>query len=153
MKTIIIENQKYVFVKQVGNHYLFENRKTKTKTSFTLEQMCDINREFKKLVIERNMKNRKEYYECKMKNRKEELKNALKNKETNGERIYKYLLKHQNQTTKQLDEALNVGNPTKISQIIRQYNSQKIHENKQIYCIKKKVNNTGNKINIYYVEG
>ena len=80
------------------------------------------------------------------------LKNALKNKETNGERIYKYLLKHQNQTTKQLDEALNVGNPTKISQTIRQYNSQKIHENKQIYCIKKQVKNTCNKINSYFVQ-
>lgn len=115
-------NRKLNFIKRINNLYLFEDPKTKIKTTFTLQQLAEFN------------------------------KKAKENKETLGEKIYNYLIKNPSKTGKQICQNLNIGSITKIPGIIRGHNSRRKNEYKQILHTKQKTGKSGNNINIYYVE-
>ena len=115
-------NRKLNFIKRINNLYLFEDPKTKIKTTFTLQQLAEFN------------------------------KKAKENKETLGEKIYNYLIKNPSKTGKQICQDLNIGSIEKIPGIIRGHNSRRKNEYKQILHTKQKTGKSGNNINIYYVE-
>lgn len=145
--------RKLVFIKKVGEIYLFEDPKTKIKTTFTLQQLAEFNKKAKEILIKQNINNNMFYYEDRnIKKEKEQIKKAKENKETLGEKIYNYLIKNPSQTGKQICQNLNIGSITKIPGIIRGHNSRRKNEYKQILHTKQKTGKSGNNINIYYVE-
>ena len=145
--------RKLVFIKKVGEIYLFEDPKTKIKTTFTLQQLAEFNKKAKEILVKQNMNNNIFYCEDRnIKKEKEQIKKAKENKETLGEKIYNYLIKNPSQTGKQICQNLNIGSVTKIPGIIRGHNSRRKNEYKQILHTKQKTGKSGNNINIYYVE-
>lgn len=145
--------RKLVFIKKVGEIYLFEDPKTKIKTTFTLQQLAEFNKKAKKGLVNRNIKNNIFYCENRSKKiEKEENRETTKNKEPLGEKIYNYLIKNPSQTGKQICQNLNIGSIAKIPGIIRGHNSRRKNEYKQILHTKQKTGKSGNNINIYYVE-
>lgn len=146
-------NRKLNFIKRINNLYLFEDPKTKIKTTFTLQQLAEFNKKAKEILIKQNINNNIFYCEDRnIKKEKEQIKKAKENKETLGEKIYNYLIKNTNKTGKQICQDLNIGSITKIPGIIRAHNSRKKNEYKQILHTKQKTGKCGNNINIYYVE-
>lgn len=145
--------RKLVFIKKIGEIYLFEDPKTKIKTTFTLQQLAEFNKKAKEILVKQNMNNNIFYCEDRnIKKEKEQIKKAKENKETLGEKIYNYLIKNPSQTGKQICQNLNIGSVTKIPGIIRGHNSRRKNEYKQILHTKQKTGKSGNNINIYYVE-
>ena len=145
--------RKLVFIKKVGEIYLFEDPKTKIKTTFTLQQLAEFNKKAKEILIKQNINNNIFYCEDRnIKKEKEQIKKAKENKEPLGEKIYNYLIKNPSQTGKQICQNLNIGSITKIPGIIRGHNSRRKNEYKQILHTKQKTGKSGNNINIYYVE-
>ena len=49
--------RKLVFIKKVGEIYLFEDPKTKIKTTFTLQQLAEFNKKAKEILIKQNINN------------------------------------------------------------------------------------------------
>ena len=145
--------RKLVFIKKIGEIYLFEDPKTKIKTTFTLQQLAEFNKKAKEILVKQNINNNIFYCEDRNKKiEKEQIKKAKENKETLGEKIYNYLIKNPSQTGKQICQNLNIGSVTKIPGIIRGHNSRRKNEYKQILHTKQKTGKSGNNINIYYVE-
>ena len=145
--------RKLVFIKKIGEIYLFEDLKTKIKTTFTLQQLAEFNKKAKEILIKQNINNNIFYCEDRnIKKEKEQIKKAKENKETLGEKIYNYLIKNPSKTGKQICQDLNIGSITKIPGIIRGHNSRRKNEYKQILHTKQKTGKSGNNINIYYVE-
>lgn len=145
--------RKLVFIKKVGEIYLFEDPKTKIKTTFTLQQLAEFNKKAKEILIKQNINNNIFYCEDRnIKKEKEQIKKAKENKETLGEKIYNYLIKNPSKTGKQICQDLNIGSIEKIPGIIRGHNSRRKNEYKQILHTKQKTGKSGNNINIYYVE-
>lgn len=145
--------RKLVFIKKVGEIYLFEDPKTKIKTTFTLEQLAEFNSKAREILIKQNINNNIFYCEDRnIKIEKEQNRKTTKNKEPLGEKIYNYLIKNTNKTGKQICQDLNIGSITKIPGIIRGHNSRRKNEYKQILHTKQKTGKSGNNINIYYVE-
>lgn len=146
-------NRKLNFIKRINNLYLFEDPKTKIKTTFTLEQLAEFNKKAKEILIKQNINNNIFYYEDRnKKTEKEQNRETIENRKLLGEKIYNYLIKNPNQAIKQIGQDLNIGNITKIPGIIRAHNSRKKNEYKQILHTKQKTGKCGNNINIYYVE-
>lgn len=145
--------RKLVFIKKIGEIYLFEDLKTKIKTTFTLQQLAEFNKKAKEILIKQNINNNIFFCEDRnIKKEKEQIKKAKENKETLGEKIYNYLIKNPSKTGKQICQDLNIGSITKIPGIIRGHNSRRKNEYKQILHTKQKTGKSGNNINIYYVE-
>ena len=145
--------RKLVFIKKIGEIYLFEDPKTKIKTTFTLQQLAEFNKKAKEILIKQNINNNIFYCEDRnIKKEKEQIKKAKENKETLGEKIYNYLIKNPSKTGKQICQDLNIGSIEKIPGIIRGHNSRRKNEYKQILHTKQKTGKSGNNINIYYVE-
>lgn len=145
--------RKLVFIKKIGEIYLFEDPKTKIKTTFTLQQLAEFNKKAKEILIKQNINNNIFYCEDRnIKKEKEQIKKAKENNETLGEKIYNYLIKNPSKTGKQICQDLNIGSITKIPGIIRGHNSRRKNEYKQILHTKQKTGKSGNNINIYYVE-
>lgn len=145
--------RKLVFIKKIGEIYLFEDLKTKIKTTFTLQQLAEFNKKAKEILIKQNINNNIFYCEDRnIKKEKEQIKKAKENKETLGEKIYNYLIKNPSKTGKQICQDLNIGSIEKIPGIIRGHNSRRKNEYKQILHTKQKTGKSGNNINIYYVE-
>ena len=145
--------RKLVFIKKVGEIYLFEDPKTRIKTTFTLQQLAEFNKKAKEILIKQNINNNIFYCEDRnIKKEKEQIKKAKENKETLGEKIYNYLIKNPSKTGKQICQDLNIGSIEKIPGIIRGHNSRRKNEYKQILHTKQKTGKSGNNINIYYVE-
>ena len=44
-------NRKLNFIKRINNLYLFEDPKTKIKTTFTLQQLAEFNKKAKEILI------------------------------------------------------------------------------------------------------
>lgn len=146
-------NRKLNFIKRINNLYLFEDPKTKIKTTFTLEQLAEFNKKAKEILIKQNINNNIFYYEDKnKKTEKEQNRETIENRKLLGEKIYNYLIKNPHQAVKQIGQDLNIENITKIPGIIRAHNSRKKNEYKQILHTKQKTGKCGNNINIYYVE-
>ena len=153
MKTPKYHNRKLNFIKRINNLYLFEDPKTKIKTTFTLEQLAEFNKKAKEILIKQNINNNIFYYEDRnKKTEKEQNRETIENRKLLGEKIYNYLIKNSHQAVKQMGQDLNIGNITKIPGIIRAHNSRKKNEYKQILHTKQKTGKCGNNINIYYVE-
>nr|DAQ87245.1 MAG TPA: hypothetical protein [Caudoviricetes sp.] len=145
--------RKLNFIKRINNLYLFEDQKTKIKTTFTLEQLAEFNSKAREILIKQNINNNIFYCEDRnIKIEKEQNRKTTKNKEPLGEKIYNYLIKNTNKTGKQICQDLNIGSITKIPGIIRGHNSRRKNEYKQILHTKQKTGKSGNNINIYYVE-
>ena len=145
--------RKLVFIKKIGEIYLFEDLKTKIKTTFTLQQLAEFNKKAKEILIKQNINNNIFYCEDRnIKIEKEQNRKTTKNKEPLGEKIYNYLIKNTNKTGKQICQDLNIGSIEKIPGIIRGHNSRRKNEYKQILHTKQKTGKSGNNINIYYVE-
>ena len=145
--------KKLNFIKRINNLYLFEDPKTKIKTTFTLEQLAEFNSKAREILIKQNINNNIFYCEDRnIKIEKEQNRKTTKNKEPLGEKIYNYLIKNTNKTGKQICQDLNIGSITKIPGIIRGHNSRRKNEYKQILHTKQKTGKSGNNINIYYVE-
>lgn len=145
--------RKLVFIKKVGEIYLFEDPKTKIKTTFTLEQLAEFNSKAKEILVKQNINNNMFYCEDRnIKIEKEQNRKAKENKEPLGEKIYNYLIKNPSKTGKQICQDLNIGSIEKIPGIIRGHNSRRKNEYKQILHTKQKTGKSGNNINIYYVE-
>lgn len=82
-------NRKLNFIKRINNLYLFEDQKTKIKTTFTLEQLAEFNSKAREILIKQNINNNIFYCEDRnIKKEKEQIKKAKENKETLGEKIY-----------------------------------------------------------------
>nr|DAS93920.1 MAG TPA: hypothetical protein [Caudoviricetes sp.] len=146
-------NRKLNFIKRINNLYLFEDPKTKIKTTFTLQQLAEFNKKAKEILIKQNINNNIFYCEDRNKKiEKEQDKKIQKNKEPLGEKIYNYLIKNPSKTGKQICQDLNIGSIEKIPGIIRGHNSRRKNEYKQILHTKQKTGKSGNNINIYYVE-
>nr|DAW69529.1 MAG TPA: hypothetical protein [Caudoviricetes sp.] len=153
MTILKYNNRTLKFIKRINNIYLFEDLKTKTKETFTLEQLAEFNRKARKILVKQNMNNNIFYCENRNKKiEKEQNRETTKNKEPLGEKIYNYLIKNTNKTGKQICQDLNIGSITKIPGIIRGHNSRRKNEYKQILHTKQKTGKSGNNINIYYVE-
>ena len=153
MKTPKYHNRKLNFIKRINNLYLFEDPKTKIKTTFTLEQLAEFNKKAKEILIKQNINNNIFYYEDRnKKTEKEQNRETIENRKLLGEKIYNYLIKNSHQAVKHIGQDLNIGNITKIPGIIRAHNSRKKNEYKQILHTKQKTGKCGNNINIYYVE-
>lgn len=153
MKTPKYHNRKLNFIKRINNLYLFEDPKTKIKTTFTLEQLAEFNSKAREILIKQNINNNIFYCgDRNIKKEKEQIKKVKENKETLGKKIYNYLIKNSSQTGKQICQNLNIGSITKIPGIIRGHNSRRKNEYKQILHTKQKTGKSGNNINIYFVE-
>lgn len=146
-------NRKLNFIKRINNLYLFEDPKTKIKTTFTLQQLAEFNSKAREILIKQNINNNMFYCEDRnIKIAKEQNRKAKEKTEPLGEKIYNYLIKNTNKTGKQICQDLNIGSITKIPGIIRGHNSRRKNEYKQILHTKQKTGRSGNKMNIYYVE-
>ena len=75
MKTPKYHNRKLNFIKRINNLYLFEDPKTKIKTTFTLQQLAEFNKKAKEILIKQNINNNIFY--CEDRNIKKK-KNRLK---------------------------------------------------------------------------
>ena len=145
--------RKLVFIKKVGEIYLFEDPKTKIKTTFTLVQLAEFNRKAREILVKQNINNNIFYCEDRnKKTEKEQNRETIENRKLLREKIYNYLIKNPHQAVKQIGQDLNIENITKIPGIIRAHNSRKKNEYKQILHTKQKTGKCGNNINIYYVE-
>ena len=141
--------RKLVFIKKIGEIYLFEDPKTKIKTTFTLQQLAEFNKKAKKGLVNRNIKNNVFYKEKIEKNKNTKV--AIKSK---GEQIYEYLKKHPNKLATEIAEALKLTNHNQASSYITNFNKK--YKEKGRYIAHKKTNikknNQTYKRNIYFVE-
>lgn len=68
MKIPKYHNRKLNFIKRINNLYLFEDQKTKIKTTFTLEQLAEFNSKAREILIKQNINNNIFY--CEDRNKK-----------------------------------------------------------------------------------
>lgn len=68
MKTPKYCNRKLNFIKRINNLYLFEDPKTKIKTTFTLVQLAEFNRKAREILVKQNINNNIFY--CENRNKK-----------------------------------------------------------------------------------
>lgn len=141
--------RKLNFIKRINNIYIFEDPKTKIKTTFTLQQLAEFNKKAKKELVNNNIKNNI-FYKEKIENNKNS-KVVVKSK---GEQIYEYLKKHPNKLATEITEALKLTNHNQTSSYIVDFNRK--YKEKGRYITHKKTNINKNnqtyKRNIYFVE-
>ena len=149
MKTPRYNNRKLNCIKRINNLYLFEDPKTKVKTTFTLQQLAEFNKKAKKELVNNNIKNNI-FYKEKIENNKN-TKVVVKSK---GEQIYEYLKKHPNKLATEIAEALKLTNHNQASSYITNFNKK--YKEKGRYIAHTKININKNKQaykrNIYFVE-
>ena len=103
-------NRKLNFIKRINNLYLFEDPKTKIKTTFTLVQLAEFNRKAREILVKQNINNNIFY--CKDRNKKiekEHDKKIQKNKVPYSRRKneYKQIL-HTKQKTGKSGNNINI---------------------------------------------
>lgn len=149
MKTPKYNNRKFNFIKRINNLYLFEDPKTKIKTTFTLQQLAEFNKKAKKGLVNRNIKNNIFYKEKIEKNKNTKV--VIKSK---GEQIYEYLKKHPNKLATEIAEALKLTNHNQASSYITNFNKKYKEKGRYIAHTKTNINKNNQiyKRNIYFVE-
>lgn len=136
------------YVGKIGLLYMFVDKKTGVRETFTKEQLAEFDKDVRNKIIQHNMSISTAYRYKKMKNDKED------ERKTNGELIFEWLLEHPNKTANDIANSLFYNNYHKIPSYIRIFNKSSIVTGKQICSIKKKIfrNNQGYWRNVYYVE-
>lgn len=149
MKTPKYHNRKLNFIKRINNLYLFEDPKTKIKTTFTLEQLAEFNMKAREILVKNNNSNIN-YYEEKIK----EYNKYLEGKKSKGELIFEWLKQHQNKTAREIEDESNICNYQDMSNIVRDFNKKYINKNKQIcsYKVKQNIKGKTSVVNCYFAE-
>ena len=144
MKTPKYHNRKLNFIKRINNLYLFEDPKTKIKTTFTLEQLAEFNMKAREILVKNN------YYEEKIK----KYNKYLEGKKSKGELIFEWLKKHPNKTAREIEDESNICEYQEVSNTVRDFNKKYINKNKQIcsYKVKQNIKGKTSVVNCYFAE-
>jgi hypothetical protein len=149
MKTPKYHNRKLNFIKRINNLYLFEDPKTKIKTTFTLEQLAEFNMKAREILVKNNNSNIN-YYEEKIK----KYNKYLEDKKSKGELIFEWLKQHPNKTAREIEDESNICEYQEVSNTVRDFNKKYINKNKQIcsYKVKQNIKGKSSVVNCYFAE-
>lgn len=149
MTILKYNNRTLKFIKRINNIYLFEDLKTKTKETFTLEQLAEFKPKAREIIVKNNNSNIN-YYEEKIK----EYNKYREGKKSKGELIFEWLKQHPNKTAREIGDKSNICEYQEVSNIVRDFNKKYINKNKQIcsYKVKQNIKGKSNVVNCYFAE-
>lgn len=149
MTILKYNNRTLKFIKRINNIYLFEDLKTKTKETFTLEQLAEFIPKARKIIVKNNNSNIN-YYEEKIK----EYNKYREGKKSKGELIFEWLKKHPNKTAREIEDESNICEYQEVSNTVRDFNKKYINKNKQIcsYKVKQNIKGKTSVVNCYFAE-
>ena len=149
MTILKYNNRTLKFIKRINNIYLFEDLKTKTKETFTLEQLAEFKPKAREIIVKNNNSNIN-YYEEKIK----EYNKYREGKKSKGELIFEWLKQHPNKTAIEIGDKSNICEYQEVSNIVRDFNKKYINKNKQIcsYKVKQNIKGKSNVVNCYFAE-
>nr|DAS35726.1 MAG TPA: hypothetical protein [Caudoviricetes sp.] len=149
MTILKYNNRTLKFIKRINNIYLFEDLKTKTKETFTLEQLAEFKPKAREIIVKNNNSNIN-YYEEKIK----EYNKYREGKKSKGELIFEWLKQHPNKTAREIGDKSNICEYQEVSNIVRDFNKKYINKNKQIcsYKVKQNIKGKSSVVNCYFAE-
>ena len=149
MTILKYNNRTLKFIKRINNIYLFEDLKTKTKETFTLEQLAEFKPKAREIIVKNNNSNIN-YYEEKIK----KYNKYLEGKKSKGELIFEWLKQHPNKTAREIEDESNICEYQEVSNTVRDFNKKYINKNKQIcsYKVKQNIKGKSSVVNCYFAE-